>query len=115
SVDVRGAAHAGGWRLLARSPVAESAMSGMILGAAAVMAGLLALALYFMRLQVRNAASRERETAIRRSLDETAQNERFLQSLFDAITDVVVVQDANYRIIRANRVAKKLYGADIVG
>jgi signal transduction histidine kinase len=75
----------------------------------------LAIALSIMRLQVREAASREREAAVRRSLDETAQNERFLQGLFDAITDVVVVQDASYRIIRANSVAKKLYGANMIG
>jgi PAS domain S-box-containing protein len=121
SVPVRGTEAAEAWRLVARSPLAASAqeirkqLRTMILGLGVTVALILTIVLFLVRLRVREAASREREEAARRSLDETAQNERFLQSLFDAITDVVVVQDANYTIIRANRVAKKIYGAEMVG
>jgi signal transduction histidine kinase len=75
----------------------------------------LVIALYTARSYAREATARERESYLRRSLDETAKNERFLASLFDAITDVVVVQDTDYKVIRANRVAKKLYGESVVG
>ena len=121
SVFVHAAVRAGSWRLVADAPLTESALGitseirNTIIKAAAVVGALLAIALSIMRLQVREAASREREVAVRRNLDETAQNERFLQGLFDAITDVVVVQDASYRIIRANSVAKKIYGQDMIG
>jgi signal transduction histidine kinase len=121
SADVSAAVRAGGWRLLALAPAADGSQGityeirNTILKAIVVMGALFATVLSVMRLQVREAAGREREAAIRRNLDETAQNERFLQGLFDAITDVVVVQDTNYRIIRANSVAKKIYGNDIVG
>jgi signal transduction histidine kinase len=121
SVFVHAAVRAGSWRVVAEAPLTESALGitseirNTIIKAAAVVGALLAIALSIMRLQVREAASREREVAVRRNLDETAQNERFLQGLFDAITDVVVVQDASYRIIRANSVAKKIYGQDMIG
>jgi signal transduction histidine kinase len=120
-VTVRGTDRAGGWRIVAKTPLSESAqgftrdLRNKILLAAIAFGVILVIALSTARLQARQAASQEREAYLRRSLDETAQNEHFLQSLFDAITDVVVVQDSSYRIIRANRVAKKLYGEDMIG
>lgn len=67
------------------------------------------------RLQLREVATQERASYLALSLKEKEQSERFLDSVFNAITDVIVVQDANYNIIRSNRIAREVYGEDING
>jgi signal transduction histidine kinase len=67
------------------------------------------------RLQLREVATQEKASYLFRSLKEKEQSERFLDSVFNAITDVIVVQDADYNIIRSNRVAREVYGEDING
>jgi signal transduction histidine kinase len=66
-----------------------------------------------VRLQLRQVATQERASYLFRSFKEKEQSERFLDSVFNAITDVIVVQDMNYNIIRSNRVAREVYGHDI--
>lgn len=67
------------------------------------------------RLQLREVATQERASYLALSLKEKEQSERFLDSVFNAITDVIVVQDADYNIIRSNRIAREVYGEDING
>ncbi|MBI3724827.1 hypothetical protein HY251_12860 [bacterium] len=86
-VDVRGADRAGGWRLVARAPLDASAR-GMSEGllktlalASLAMGSVLAIALFTARSHVREAASREREGYLQRSLDEMTKTRRLEQQL----------------------------------
>lgn len=67
------------------------------------------------RIQVRESATREKATYLSRSLAEKERSERFLDSVFNAITDVIVVQDTDYNIIRTNKVAREVYGDQLIG
>lgn len=98
---------------------APGATAGRLLGPVglAALATSLVLALFLAvgKSRVQAVASRSRADYLQRSLAEKERSERFLDSVFNAITDVIVIQDTDYNIIRTNRVAREVYGPDING
>jgi signal transduction histidine kinase len=61
------------------------------------------------------AEARARETYLQKTLEETGKQERFLQAIFDAITDSLVVVGTDLQVLRANRVARERWGEELVG
>lgn len=106
------------WRVVAIVPLdhvfrqAGGERLAWTVGLAALAITLVAvLALTLGRAHTREIANQERL----RSLEEQARSERFLDSVFNAITDVIIVQDTDYNIIRSNKVAREVYGHDVNG
>ncbi|MDF1663260.1 MAG: ATP-binding protein [Planctomycetota bacterium] len=110
-----------GWRVIGTVTQAEvSELLGSELRwtlglAAGTFSFVILLGLGVGRLQLREVATQERASYLALSLKEKEQSERFLDSVFNAITDVIVVQDSDYNIIRSNRIAREVYGEDING
>jgi PAS domain S-box-containing protein len=109
------------WRFIAATsrdsaaPLLGRELERTIALAAIALVLVLALGWIASRVQLREVASRERASWLQLSLEEKDRSERFLNSLFDAITDVIIVQDVDFNIIRSNRVAREVYGAEING
>jgi signal transduction histidine kinase len=101
------------WSLRASVPTRVAGEVVRELGGILVLATVVVVLLLVIGLGASEA--RARLTYVQRSLAETERQERFLQAMFDAITDVLVVIDPELKVVRANRVARELYGANLVG
>jgi len=109
------------WRVVAALP--ESDIPARLEGGYAWTLGLAALAVFLVFVVastvgqgfLREENSRQEAVYLLRSLEEKERSERFLDSVFNAITDVIVIQDTDYNIIRANRVAREVYGGEVRG
>ncbi|MEZ6187686.1 MAG: ATP-binding protein [Planctomycetota bacterium] len=101
------------WRLVVLSPTKTASKLLAQLGPTmALAAGVLALTLV---IGLGGAEARARASYLQQSLGISARQEAFLQGVFDAITDVLVVVDRELAVVRSNRVARKRYGRDLVG
>lgn len=52
---------------------------------------------------------------LKKSYEELKESNEFLDSVFNSITDMIFIRDKNYRIIKANSVAKQISGEGIIG
>jgi len=101
------------WRLIVLTPTRTTSRLMSQLGPTmALAAGVLALTLV---IGLGGAEARARAGYLQQSLGESARQEAFMQGVFDAITDVLVVVDKKLNVVRANRVARKRYGKKLVG
>ncbi|MCA8921098.1 MAG: PAS domain-containing protein [Planctomycetes bacterium] len=101
------------WRLVVLTPTKTTSRLIAQLGPTmALAAGVLALTLV---IGLGGAEARARAGYLQQSLSVSARQEAFLQGVFDAITDVLVVVDRELKVVRANRVARKRYGKNLVG
>ncbi|RMG16256.1 MAG: hypothetical protein D6731_06655 [Planctomycetota bacterium] len=93
------------WVLRLRAPVGDRGRVGLPL----------ALSLFAAFLVVVLGLRGVRSEALQRALRESERQERAHRATFDAIGDVLLVLDPDLRIARCNRVAREVYGEDLVG
>ena len=101
------------WSLRAAVPTRVAGEVVRELGGILVLATVVVLLLLVIGMGASEAGARL--TYVQRSLAETERQEKFLQAMFDAITDVLIVIDPELQVVRANRVARQRYGAQLVG
>jgi signal transduction histidine kinase len=97
--QVRGGSTSGAWRLLVRTPLTR----GFTLATQAALALAALIALLGVGLGIYGA----RAASLGESLRHSERQERELQGTFDAITDPLLVLDAEFRVVRVNRSASE--------